>query len=91
MATKRDRFLASFARAIEDEGRRSVQCPICGIGSIKFRYTADEESRVGYCDAWCGECLNGVHISRVKVPAGIHFTFFDDVDTEGVPEFVHLE
>lgn len=91
MATKRDRFLASFARVIESKGRRPVQCPLCGLGSIQFRYIAHEESRMGYCYAWCSACLNGVHVSRAKVPAGIHFTDFDNADTEVVPEFIHLE
>ena len=91
MSSKRDRFLVAFAQVIRSADQLPVQCPLCGLGRIRFRYVAYEETRMGYCDAWCDVCLEGVHISRVGVPAGIEFREFSEAHDDEIPKFIHLE
>jgi len=47
------------------------ECPCCGKAAIDFQYVADTTDKIGYLDIWCGACLKGIHISRVRVPEGM--------------------
>lgn len=72
---------------------RATQCPSCGTTGLDFLYVADVAERIGYLMAWCKSCRQGIRISRVKVPRGLDFATFDDVN-EGrvyVPEFREVE
>lgn len=43
-------------------------CPNCKKEEIKYQYVGDITSRIGYLSIWCPKCLNGVQLSRVKIP-----------------------
>jgi hypothetical protein len=45
-----------------------LHCPVCGDCSIDFQYVGDVETKFGYLDVWCNECLIGIHISRTNIP-----------------------
>lgn len=53
-------------------------CPECQSEAIDFQYVGDITSRVGYLAIWCNSCLNGIHLSRVKVPESADLLAFDD-------------
>jgi hypothetical protein len=91
MRAERERFLVEFARMIKGEYSMPAQCPLCGLGRIRYLYVADPEDRVGYCDAWCDACLKGIRISRVGVPNGMKFVPFDEFNAADVPDFTALE
>ena len=54
-----------------------LACPICGKSSIDFQYVGDIKTRIGYLDVWCTKCLNGIHISRAKIPKNTNALSFD--------------
>lgn len=47
---------------------KPVQCPTCGQNDVRVLYTGDVDTRIGCLDVWCNSCLEGIHISRAKVP-----------------------
>jgi len=54
-----------------------MECPHCNKKSLDYLYIGDEETKIGYLQAWCNNCLNGIHISRVKIPDGAKMLPFD--------------
>jgi hypothetical protein len=54
-------------------------CPECQSDAIDFQYVGDAASRVGFLAIWCTNCLNGIHVSRVKAPESATLLAFDDV------------
>ncbi len=48
--------------------KQKVACPTCGKLAIQFQYVGDPVTKIGYLDIWCGECLRGIHVSRVQIP-----------------------
>lgn len=63
-------------------------CPECQSEAIDFQYVGDIASRVGFLAIWCKSCLNGIHISRVKVPESAVLLAFDDVTVKDrIPTF----
>ena len=45
-----------------------VTCPECGKNHIDYRFVANLKKNTGYLSIWCNSCLNGIQVSRVKVP-----------------------
>lgn len=69
---------------------KRAACPNCGHFSVRFKYLADERSRVGLCALWCGHCGHGHALSRVQVPDGVDFVPLDspdDVVRRTIPAF----
>jgi hypothetical protein len=48
-----------------------IICPTCNKATIDFQYVGDPTKKVGYLDIWCSSCLNGIHISRVRIPDNV--------------------
>lgn len=55
-----------------------VKCPCCEKQGIEYVYIGDEETRVGYLQIWCSECLKGIYVSRVVAPDKARFVTFED-------------
>ena len=52
-----DAWVAAFAAITKpppDTDRAA--CPNCGSFAVRFKYLADEDSRVGLCALWCENC-----------------------------------
>jgi hypothetical protein len=63
-------------------------CPECQSQAIDFQYVGDIASRVGFLAVWCNSCLNGIHLSRVRVPESAVLMAFDDASVkERIPAF----
>ncbi|MDP9700367.1 hypothetical protein J2T16_003272 [Paenibacillus intestini] len=71
----------------------NIKCPNCKMAEINYQYVGDTSSRVGFLDLWCNACLQGIHISRTKVPEHISMISFDDVNEykRVVPKFTVIE
>lgn len=68
-----------------------IECPNCHKYGINYIYIGDEETRVGYLQVWCNECLKGIYISRAIAPSNARFAAFDD-DIKGViPQYEFVE
>jgi len=64
-------------------------CPDCGQDQLEVRYIVDANSRIGYALFWCGACLHGITVSRVRAPEGMPTWPIDDPgSTTGVPNFI---
>jgi hypothetical protein len=48
-----------------------VSCPSYGDGLVRVAFTGEESDRIAYASVWCDNCLNGILISRTRVPAGV--------------------
>lgn len=46
-------------------------CPNCGHRTLRLVFTAQPGTDVGYASFWCDTCLEGVHVSRAVIPAGV--------------------
>ncbi|BAU82853.1 hypothetical protein SLA_1915 [Streptomyces laurentii] len=69
-----------------------VSCPDCGQDQLEVRYIVKHESRIGYVLLWCGKCLHGISVSRVRAPEGAPTWSIDDpASVEGVPNFARYE
>jgi len=69
-----------------------LQCPECRKETIDFQYVGDKETRIGYLDIWCNSCMNGIHISRVRVPVLADLIGFKDAELKRrVPDFKQVE
>lgn len=68
-------------------------CPKCGYASVDYQYVGDLETKIGYLDVWCNDCLNGIHISRTKIPETANALSFDSSPEEirkRIPSFVQI-
>ncbi|MCI8669791.1 MAG: hypothetical protein HFI34_09790 [Lachnospiraceae bacterium] len=80
-------WLIEVAAKISSNQRKvtEINCPNCQKKCIDYLYIGDEESRVGYLQVWCNNCLNGINISRVKIPEGLKMiSFEEDIDLENI-------
>ena len=57
--------------------KEGLKCPSCGRVALDFQYVGTPVDRIAYLDLWCGACLKGIHISRVRVPEGLSMLTFD--------------
>ena len=48
-------------------------CPNCGHIGLQVQFVGDSDRMIGHAYVWCGICLHGIHISRVKIPTGAQF------------------
>jgi len=78
---------------LEIDGKKG-KCPACKTSTIRFQYVGDLSTRIGYLDIWCDSCLNGVHVSRAKVPENIEMLPFDtpsNVLKQKIPEIKYIQ
>lgn len=61
---------------------KMIFCPSCGLHNLQLSYVAQPATRVGYACLWCNTCLQGIWLSRVKVPLGVEFTSLDEAPEE---------
>ncbi|MGC4892916.1 hypothetical protein [Micromonospora sp. DT31] len=47
------------------------QCPNCGHRTLRMVFTGPPGAGYGYVSFWCDTCLEGIHVSRAPVPAGV--------------------
>lgn len=86
-----DAWVAAFAAITKpppDTDRAA--CPNCGRFAVRFKYLADEDSRVGVCALWCENCGHGHSLSRVEVPKGVDFVPLgasEDVLRSAIPDY----
>lgn len=71
----------------------TIKCPNCQETKVNYQYVGDTRSRVGFLDIWCNSCLQGVHISRTKVPERLSMISFEEVDEykRRVPKYTAVE
>jgi hypothetical protein len=68
-------------------------CPACAQRAVDYLYVGDPATRIGFLVIWCHACLRGVHISRTRTPANVHFMTFEDAKTaiaQRVPTFTEV-
>jgi hypothetical protein len=89
----RQPWLKIAAMIAKHEPISGVLCPSCDARRIDFRYVGDSKTRIGYLAIWCDECLRGIRISRVVVPADIEMIPFNAPDrvTTEIPDFRIVE
>ncbi|SDO95281.1 hypothetical protein [Actinacidiphila guanduensis] len=69
-----------------------IPCPECGQNRLEIRYIVKLETRIGYVLLWCGACLHGISVSRVRAPEGAPtWSIEDPASVEGVPDFARRE
>jgi hypothetical protein len=85
----REAWLKALARVAEGHGEAADSpCPVCGRDCLEVRYVVDDSSRVGYALFWCGACLHGISVSRVRAPEGVvTWPIGDPASVAGVPDF----
>uniref|UniRef100_A0A4Y8Q5H5 Uncharacterized protein n=2 Tax=Paenibacillus athensensis TaxID=1967502 RepID=A0A4Y8Q5H5_9BACL len=54
------------------------RCPECESEKIDFQYVGEPGSRIGFLSIWYENCLNGIHISRARVPESAKLFVFGD-------------
>jgi hypothetical protein len=68
-----------ITRAVD--GEKDIQSPYHPDGKMLYKYVmVDEESRIGYLLIWCSQTLNGINVSRVKVPDGKDYILGKDIE-----------
>lgn len=60
-----------------------IKCPNCSKCGIDYIYVGEKESRIGYLQVWCNECLKGSYVSRVKAPENVKFAIAGE-ELEGI-------
>lgn len=64
-----------------------IICPNCGKEKIDYMYVGDKNTRIGYLEIWCGNCLKGIHISRVIAPPNAKFLSLEDDIGNTIPDY----
>ncbi|MGG0824523.1 hypothetical protein ABE099_16805 [Paenibacillus turicensis] len=69
-----------------------IICPGCSSPNISFEYIGDIEKRQGYFLLWCNEYLEGIHISRIRIPETANVTPFKGPDEQlaYIPNFLNI-
>lgn len=67
----------------------TIHCPSCSSSHIGFEYIGDSEKRLGYFLMWCHHCVEGIHISRIKIPESAKVIPFEGPDEQlsHIPNF----
>lgn len=60
-----------------------VACPNCQSTSLKLVFTSWKGGDIGYASFWCEECLFGISLSRVNIPAGAQIRVSDGTSIVG--------
>lgn len=64
-------------------------CPSCGEQAIDYQILEYKQTGMGWAFIWCAACRKGIHISRMKVPAGAKAISSDTLDAtkNSIPPF----
>ncbi|MFE5868061.1 hypothetical protein ACFQ6V_05310 [Streptomyces roseifaciens] len=74
-----------------EEGIEIRSCPDCDKRQLNLRYVVDADSRIGYALFWCGGCLRGISVSRVRAPESMPTWSLDDpTAVADVPDFIRI-
>jgi hypothetical protein len=66
-----DQWLDAYSAAYDMvPGPLVDACPNCGHRYLRLVFTGDLDRMVGYAHFWCGNCLQGIGISRTAIPEG---------------------
>jgi hypothetical protein len=85
-------WLKQFGRISKDpDSAVSATCLSCGEGPLRIQFVADAETRVGYAAMWCEACMQGIHVSRARVPAQVSFLTFEQAADGALPDFLAIE
>lgn len=86
-------WLCVLGQVADHQGTASLgPCLDCAQDRLEIRYIVKPDSRVGYVLLWCGACLHGISVSRVRAPEGVPTWSIDDpVSIDGVPDFFRHE
>lgn len=57
-------------------------CPNCNSNQINVKLAGDSKNMMGFGVVWCQKCLNGIRLSRIKIPENISFTPIDKAESE---------
>lgn len=77
-----------IAQVIGDfDSVNSVKCPNCGECEIDYIYIGDEDTRIGFFQIWCNNCLKGIYVSRASAPPNAKFATFNSDIKNIVPKF----
>lgn len=52
-----------------DAGYAQCSCPVCNSIGLSYQYFGFTDSEFGWKLIWCRSCMNGIRISRTRVPA----------------------
>ena len=68
---------------------QEINCPTCARKTLDYLYIGDKKTRIGYLQVWCHHCLNGIHVSRVKIPEGAKMLSYDTEEdiNEKIPRY----
>jgi hypothetical protein len=73
------------------DGETDIISPYNSEGRIKHQYVlVDENDRMGYLLIWCDYTLNGINISRVKVPYNVPYIKIEDRANSDVPKIINF-
>lgn len=91
--TDRAAWLQALGQVADRQGEMDlVSCPDCSRDRLEVRYVVKPETRIGYVLLWCGACLHGISVSRVRAPEGAPAWSIDDpASVDGVPDFTRHE
>lgn len=85
-------WLTVLARTADAGRTTGFACPDCGRAHLEARYVVDPASRMGYVLLWCGACLHGITVSRVRAPeAATVWPVNDARSLADVPQFTRHE
>ncbi|OCL26014.1 hypothetical protein U472_08295 [Orenia metallireducens] len=85
---KRDKWIKIELNILNSNKKNKLICPECGANHIKYQYVGDEKTRIGYLAIWCANCLQGINISRVRVPENENLVSFDSEKISNIiPKF----
>lgn len=68
-----------------------VKCPNCKKNGLDYIYIGDDQTRIGFLQIWCNECLKGIHVSRAVAPPNAKFLTFESDVKSIVPEIEFVE
>ncbi|WBC15867.1 hypothetical protein O7600_03225 [Micromonospora sp. WMMA1998] len=57
-------------------------CRNCDHRTLRMVFTGPPAAGYGYVSFWCDTCLEGIHVSRAPVPAGVAARPIDAPDEE---------
>lgn len=60
-----------------------IKCPGCGKCGMDYLYIGDSDTRIGYLQVWCNQCLRGTYVSRAAAPPNAKLVTFE-TDLKGI-------
>lgn len=72
-------------------GEENIESPYNAKGLIKHKYVlVSAEDNIGYLLIWCDYTLNGINISRVKVPDNVDYIKIEDLHNSDIPKIINF-